>query len=94
MAYQASRSRLTSPRSRPLRFWLVTLGLSLACAPGSEDAPVTARGAFRVDSIPTVDIGDEADGLHAIFSGPVFPALLSGKLPYRVDSKEWTFRGA
>jgi hypothetical protein len=32
---------------------------------------------FSVDSIPTVDIGDEAEGPHAMFSGRVMPALLS-----------------
>lgn len=66
-----------APRFRPPHLWLAALVLSLACAPSSDDSPVIARGAYRVDSVPIVDIGDEADGPHALFSGPVFPALLS-----------------
>jgi len=56
---------------------LAAHSLVLGCVPDSEESAVSARRLFVVDSIPAVDIGDEADGPHAIFSGTVIPSLLS-----------------
>jgi hypothetical protein len=68
---------LVKSRVLPLRTYLVALSLTLGCAQSSDDPSIAARRPFLVDSVPAVDIGDEADGPHALFSGPVLPALLS-----------------
>lgn len=49
----------------------------LACAPGTDRGATGAEGQLSVDSIPLVDIGNEADGPHAEFSGYILTALLS-----------------
>lgn len=49
----------------------------LACAPGTDGGVTDANQVLSIDSIPLVDIGDEADGPHAEFSGYIRPALLS-----------------
>lgn len=56
---------------------LVALSFLLGCAPDSKEAAGTAGPVFALDSIPSVDIGDEADGPQSVFSGLVIPALLS-----------------
>lgn len=49
----------------------------LACAPSTDGRVTGASRLLSIDSIPLVDIGDEADGPHAEFSGYILPALLS-----------------
>lgn len=56
---------------------VVPLCFAFACAPSSDERADAAQQLFVVDSTPLVDIGNEADGPHALFSGPVIPALLS-----------------
>lgn len=77
MAHPPSHRRFAVPRTLATAGWLAALCLTLGCAPGTDDSSARTRRVFVVDSVPTVDIGDETDGPHAIFSGPVFPALLS-----------------
>lgn len=77
MAFPRSLRMLTPRRTLASVSWLAALSLTLGCSPGSNDSAGNASRAFVVDSIPTLDIGDEADGPHAIFSGPVLPAMLS-----------------
>ncbi len=51
--------------------------LALGCSPDSDDSAGNGIQSFVVDSVPTLDIGDEAGGPHANFSGLVIPAMLS-----------------
>lgn len=57
-------------------FASMVLGL-LACTANADRAATDAGRGVSVDTIPLVDIGDEADGQHAEFSGYLQPALLS-----------------
>jgi len=77
MTFPLSVSSLTHRRTIATASSLAALSFVLACAADSDDSASSARRVFAVDSVPTVDIGDEADGPHAIFSGTVIPALLS-----------------
>lgn len=56
---------------------VVPVCFAIACAPSSDERAGPAQQLFVVDSAPLVDIGDEAEGPHALFSGPVIPVLLS-----------------
>ena len=70
--------KLLSPRrSFLVANALAALSLALGCASDDTASRGNGSGAFAVDSVPVLDIGDEADGSHAIFSGPVLPVFLS-----------------
>lgn len=70
--------KLLSPRgSFHVANALAALCLTLGCASDDAASRANVSGAYVVDSVPVVDIGDEADGPHAIFSGPVRPVFLS-----------------
>lgn len=77
MAFRISLRMLAAVRTLASASSLAALSYVLACAADSDDSAIAAKRVFAIDSIPTVDIGDEADGPHAIFSGTVMPALLS-----------------
>jgi len=96
MALLLLHRRLASPRTLATACGLAALILTLGCASSEHDSLAATRRAFVVDSVPTVDIGNEADGPHAIFSGPVFPALLSdgGIVVANGDSQELRFFSA